>query len=336
MKYFGSSRKKWLLGGVLLVMAGVLGLCGWGVLKWQTLQARVSVSEPQTFHVENGVTWQDVTKELERDSRVPDAQTMQWYARWNDLSLKSGKYILQPDLTVKELIGRFASGPNEREVSLTIPEGSRISEIAGKTSQKLAFSEQEFMETVKGYNVSEYAFIEGPSLQGYLFPDTYRFFPDASPEEVIDTMLATFEKKAAPLVNSSGSLSSYEALILASIVEKEVFREQDKRRAADVFLNRLEEGMKLESDATIEYITRSGRTRSTYSDLEIKSPFNTYQQNGLPPTPITNPGISSIKAVLNPDDTEYRYFLTTPPPEQRTIFAETSEEHQRNVQRYLE
>ncbi len=339
MKYLPSRRKRWLLIGFGLVVGGVLILAAWGGFKWRTLEQSLSSSdEVVNITVENGSNWQAVSQRLEKRGVIPDAQIVRWYVQWRDISLKPGVYAVNSKLTVKELIGRLADGPNREEVRVSIPEGSRILDIAEITSEKLQFTKKEFMDTAKGYDTTGYDFIEGPSLQGYLFPDTYRFFPDASPEKVVDTMLATFEQKALPLLKRTNSdmLSSYEVLILASIVEKEVFREEDRRKAADVFLNRLEQDRKLESDATIEYITRSGRTRSTASDLDIRSPYNTYQNKGLPPTPITNPGTASLKAVTNPADTKYLYFLTTPPPEQRTLFSETSSEHLRKVRTYLD
>jgi len=338
MKHFVNKKRNLIVGGLVICFIGIVSVVGWGYAKFRTLSQPLNASE-QTVSVKvaSGESWQTAVQNLQDRGLISDGQAVMWYVQWRDLSLKPGEYQVPSSLTTKDLVGRLHTGPAREEVRITVPEGARISRVADLTSQKLDFSSQEFMKAAKGFDISEYAFIQGPSIQGYLFPDTYRFFKDASPDNVIDTMLANFNQKAQPLLNTnSTSLSAYEVLILASIVEKEVFRAADRRKAADVFLNRLEKDMKLESDATIEYLTGSGRTRSTYEDLQIESPYNTYQNKGLPPTPITNPGKQSIQAALNPEDTEYLYFLTSPPPEQRTIFAKTGQEHQRNVERYLE
>ena len=144
-----------------------------------------------------------------------------------------------------------------------------------------------------------------------------------------------FQKKALPNLKATDTLSSYQVLILASIVEKEVSIPKDRQLVAGIFLNRLKIEMKLQSDATINFITQSGKSQSSLDDLKIDSPYNTYQIGGLPPGPITNPSVEAIKSIINPTPSDYYFFLTTRDNPPKTIFSKTFEEHSKAKQQYL-
>jgi UPF0755 protein len=170
-----------------------------------------------------------------------------------------------------------------------------------------------------------------------LFPDTYRIFSDAQAEDIIKKLLDNFDRKVtaqmrfdAPKDNSS----FYDALILASIVEREALYDDDRRVIAAIFLNRLKQGIGLQSDATINYVTGKKSPRPTYADLQVNSPYNTYKYRGLPPGPICNPGLTSINAVIYSQPNQYYYFLTD--SEGRAHFGRTYAEHQQNIIKYLE
>ncbi len=173
------------------------------------------------------------------------------------------------------------------------------------------------------------------SLEGYLFPDTYRVWEDEMPKGLIQKQLSTFNERVyerfkdvtlpAPLKNMD------QAIILASIVEKEVPSVSDRKIVAGVFLRRLKEGMALQSDATLGYITHSKRGRATAAELGLDSRYNSYAYPGLPPSPISNPGLSAIEAVFAPTPSTYRYFLTD--KEGKVLYASSFEEHVRNKRR---
>ena len=167
-----------------------------------------------------------------------------------------------------------------------------------------------------------------PSLEGFLFPDTYRFSKDASIKEIVERMLKRFETKNPDLIKNK---DFYKVLTLASILEEEVLP-KDMPTAAGVLWNRLELDMPLQVDATLVY--KLGRPIERTDISSLNSPYNTYRYNGLPPTPISNPGLVSINAALNPQKSNYLYYLSKP-LDKTTIFSETLEEHNLAKAKYL-
>lgn len=180
-------------------------------------------------------------------------------------------------------------------------------------------------------------------LEGYLFPDTYRIYASSTVTEVIEKMLANFDKKLTAEMRAdikSQGRTIYEIITLASIIEKEApidyqtSNDRDARIIAGIFLNRLHIGQGLQSDATLSYIYGDNKPAHTGEELENDSPYNTYKFRGLPPGPICNPGILAIKAAIYPIETKYNYFLT-PKGKDEVVYARTYEEHLQNKYKYL-
>lgn len=255
------------------------------------------------------------------------------------------------------------------EVKVTLIEGWTNTEIFTALEKAGLGSTADFEKAAKDIDRSEYAFLDTvPSkvgLEGYFFPDTYRIAKNATPAEVLDTLLSTFKTrftKAQTAANYTDGyyiipgfetlhlknrvapgLTLHEVVTLASIVEKETGRRgedassdrllEERKTVAGIFLNRLTIGQALQSDATINYITKSGRSSSTLADTEIDSPYNTYKYTGLPPGPIGSPSLSSLSAVLAPIKTNYFYFLHSTSGE--IYYARTFEEHVANKNKYL-
>ena len=170
-------------------------------------------------------------------------------------------------------------------------------------------------------------------LEGYLFPSTYRFFVDATAEDIVKRMLDEMERQMQPIIPviSQGRNSGYtvhEFLTLSSIVQKEVANLSDKKRVAGIFHNRLDIGMPLQSDATVNYFTNKGMPSPTFADIEIEHPYNTYVIEGLPPGPIASPGLLVLEATSNPEEHNYLFFLTS--PDGTAYYGETFEEHVAN------
>lgn len=258
--------------------------------------------------------------------------------------LKPGGYELAPNAPYTEILSQLIRGVPKTEVQVKIIEGWTVTDIEhllvqdfggtatsiqaqiGRSANREAFdpawrTEFSFLKTLPSER----------SLEGYLFPDTYRVWKEQLPEGLVRKQLQTFQSQVAslPLTEKSLPLKSLDEVVrLASVVEKEVATDQDRRLVAGVFLTRLREGMPLQSDATIQYVTQSGRARSTFTDLQIRSDFNTYRKTGLPPAPISNPSLSAIEAVLNPDVRGYRYFLTDKAG--KVYYAKTLAEHAQN------
>lgn len=230
------------------------------------------------------------------------------------------------------------------ETSATVIEGWSVAEIAAYYEKIGLFPKNDFIKATQEFDISEFPLVtpvNPKSLEGYLFPDTYRFTKNSTPEEVISKMLANFSSRLSSLdVTDSeakyNGLSLSEIITLASIIEKESGGEgattgelslQDERNlVASVFYNRMAIGQALESDATVNYATGKSSPGASLKDLEVNSPYNTYKYAGLPPGPICNPSLGSIKAALVPAKSDYYYFLHKQPSGQ-VDFSRTFEEH---------
>lgn len=248
--------------------------------------------------------------------------------------LKPGVYDLNTGMGMGEIIFILVRGPS-REVSITIPEGSNKWEIDSLLAEGEVLAHGELL-----------AFLgkETGDMEGYLFPDTYRFYRNSSPNEVVQKMRQNFDEKAKPLLVRDEK-NFYSNLILASLLEKEVPEYEDRRIVAGVLLKRLKVGMGLQVDATICYTKlkqaeelEKEAPQSCYPfgaiDFKIDSPYNTYLHRGLPPTPIANPGLEAIRAVLDPQGSPFWYYLSDPKTK-KTIFSKTLDEHRENRVKYL-
>lgn len=256
------------------------------------------------------------------------------YARLNRAARqpKVGEYDLLPGMSYQQLARILARGQTRQELTVQIIEGWSIKEVEevltklGVDVRPGDFSAERFER--------EFEFLrdlpKGAALEGYLFPDTYRVWEDELPDGLLRRQLQEFQLKTVGFDEEAKRQrrTLRDVVILASILEKEIGRDEDRAIVAGIFMNRLRIGMRLQSDATLNYITRSGRSRMTASDLENESPYNTYKYAGLPPGPIGNPGKASLDAALYPAKTDYWYFLTD--AEGRTYFARTLEEHRWN------
>ena len=255
-----------------------------------------------------------------------------------DQKLKSGTYVFvtgsDPENVVKQLI----EGPNSDQGKVTIAEGLTLEQTAQQVETSLGISQQDFIDQAKVANyVSDYPFLQsatGETLEGYLYPKTYDISgKEATADTVIRMMLDQYQTEVVDSVDfASGEaaiaeryngyqVDDYDILIIASIIEREALNDDDRYKISSVFYNRLSTDMALQSDATMGYVTGG---EVTADDLQQESPYNTYLNKGLPPTPICTPSIASIKAALAPADTNYYYFWIT---QDEHIFSETYEEH---------
>lgn len=232
-----------------------------------------------------------------------------------------------------------------KENKVTIIEGWRLKDIAADLSKEGIVSEADFLSAADiGNWRGRYEFLNDPkikSLEGFLYPDTYNFFADATASDIIKKLLDEFDYKVTDQMRAdlkSQKRSLYDSVILASILEREISNkpayDSERDIVSGIFLNRLRIGMGLQSDATVNYITGKTSTRPSLSDLAIDSPYNTYKYRGLPPGPINNPSLSSIKSAIYPQVSNYFYFLTD--KSGQAYFAKTYAEHQANIGKYLD
>lgn len=247
-----------------------------------------------------------------------------------DGALQAGEYNFTKAMTVKEIIGKLVRGETAFK-QFTIPEGFTIDQIAALLEEKKLAQASKFKAYAAGY--APYDYISPAAnvkykAEGFLFPDTYRMAAGTSPEQLAGMMASQFDKQFTPAMRQRAAelgLSVREVVILASLVEREAQVAKERPIIAGVFLGRLKLEMPLQSCATIQYILGYPKPELTVADTEIPSPYNTYQNMGLPPGPIASPGLASIQAVLNPADTGYLYFVAN--KDGSHIFSRSYEEH---------
>jgi len=262
--------------------------------------------------------------------------------------LKPGIYELPPS-SIHVVAKTLVEGINREQV-ITIPEGFTIKDISRILQDKgivagasfEAFAARHPAATLK----EQFPFLkevpQRAGLEGYLFPDTYRFFSEATPLAIAQTLLKNFQKKVSPELQELAYRKQkklYEVVTMASLIEKEVVSDHDRRIVSGVLWKRLAHNIPLQVDATVSYIKRQrsiGNGKQAFISLEdtkIDSPYNTYTYIGLPVAPIGNPGLSTIQAALEPTASSYWYYLSA--PDGRTIFSETLQQHNRAKAKYL-
>jgi UPF0755 protein len=322
-------------------------------------KAASQYSRPVRFTIEPGSPARVIGQELQRFGLISDPSLFEAYVRVNALDdkIQAGVYMLDPSMTLREIVEAIQHA-KVASVSVTIPEGWRYEQTAdyltkaGVLSDSAGGDAYRSLAAAGTVDLGQYPFLKdrpaGASLEGYLFPDTYQLPAEgATGGDVLSRQLDTFAARVAPLYaearkNGKTSLSLYEVLTVASIVEREAVVAEERPTIAGVFLNRLLAGIKLDADPTVQYAMgyqpATGQWWKTPVLLEeyssVDSPYNTYLNVGLPPGPIASPGLSSIVAVLNPEQNNYLYFVALPDGSGRHVFAATYEEHQQNVARY--
>ncbi len=319
------------------------------------------------FVVESGESAAAIAERLEEAGLVADATLFRYYLRYYDLDsqLEAGDFSLQATMTIPQ-IAQTLSHATADEIEIRITEGWRFEQTADYLAQNPQFGidPDEFLALARraplpseggqasGTGASElesHSFLAAlppnATLEGYLFPDTYRLPADATAVDLINTMLFNFGNRVTAETQQAaleGGLSLHGAIILASIVEREAQLPEERPVIASVFLNRLAQNIMLEADPTVQYAI--GYQEATgqwwkrpllYTDLEIDSLYNTYRYPGLTPGPIASPGLASLEAVVHPAETNYLFFVVdcTSETAGAHIFAETYEEHQANVAR---
>lgn len=238
--------------------------------------------------------------------------------------ISSGTYLFHEPEDVFSVAKRFAAGDHGIETEkVTLPEGLTIKEMATVLERELStFNADEFLDFSRG-------------KEGYLFPDTYFFFSTATTGEIYFTLVENFEERTADIRASSTLLGKdWSSIVtMASIIEGEAVTKEDRHIVSGILWTRINNGMRLGVDAPFVYIMGKGSLELTQSDLATSSPYNTYRNAGLPPTPINNPGMSALEAALYPSTTPYVYYLSD--KEGKMHYARTFAEHKLNKEKYL-
>jgi len=332
MKPSISSRTILLSAAAIVLLIGVL--LGLGVSSHLSRPAD-RAGKAGVFVVEEGWTLGEVAVELERRGIISSPSLFRLWARIRDAgrSIRAGEYRLGPHMSPVQILDRLTRGAVISH-PVTIPEGYTAEQIAATLEREGLAPRDGFMALFRDRAFMEAHDLPGPTLEGYLYPDTYQFARGVSSRSIAETMVRRFREVMEPLkprVAETG-LSLREVVTLASIVEKETGRSEERALIASVFLNRLERGMRLDSDPTVIYGIDGFDGNLTREHLRTPTPYNTYKMRGLPPGPIANPGEAAIRAVLEPADSDYIYFVSRNDGSHQ--FSRTLSEHNRAVRTY--
>ncbi|WP_405238725.1 endolytic transglycosylase MltG [Lentisalinibacter orientalis] len=329
---------------VIAALAGMLALAValGGTLLWARaeLHRPLALEAPAVVEIPPGTPLARVAAELESRGMLRHPAVLSWYGRLSGEAsrIKAGEYVLQPGLSAAEALAKFVAG-DVRLYSFTIVEGWTTAEAV-----RALQAHEAIVATLGPYEPA--ALLEAVEAaedhpEGLLFPETYHF-PRGSEDVTIlrrayalmqEQLLAAWQSRRDDIPLDS----PYEALILASIIEKETARDDERRRIAGVFTRRLERGMRLQTDPTVIYgLGEDWDGNIRRRDLRTDTPYNTYTRAGLPPTPIALPGRASLDAAVNPAPGEALFFVATGEPDGSHYFSVTREEHEAAVERYLE
>lgn len=347
-------RRIVLIITIILAVTIVL-IGGGGYLYIQSALKPVDSSSKVQKNVEIpiGSSVTGIGERLEQNGIIKDAKVFKYYVKLkNEGGFMAGDYQLSPSMDVPEIVSRLKTGKVLAKASfkIAIPEGKQLKEIAAimakatnqDEAQVLAkLNDKEFIKTLMAkYPDILTNEILNPSimypLEGYLYPATYPFFkPNPSVEEMVTAMLDKTREVLADYTDEAKDkkLSVHQLLTMASLVEEEATEKADRKKISSVFYNRMEKRMPLQTDPTVLYAQGKHKERVVYKDLEVNSPYNTYKNPGLPPGPIANAGKSSIEAALEPEQTDYYYFLAT--ADGTVIFTKTLEEHNQEKAKHI-
>ena len=302
---------------------------------------------PVTFVIEPGETAAEIATRLEEEELVSDAELFRRYVQYHELDagIEAGEFTLRQTMTIPEIAQALQRGQRP-EQTVTIQEGLRLEQIAAEVAEQTDVSEEEFLTLVTtdwrdaGLTFSFLTNLPpDATLEGFLFPETYRLPENPSAVDILTRMLETFDARLSPEMRAAAAsrgLNVYELVTLASIVERESVLDEERSLIAGVYHNRLEGSWFLGACPTVQYALGTPDNwwpQFTLEATEVDSPYNTYHNLDLPPGPICSPGLASIQASAYPSETDYFFFLADCSKEDGShLFAVTQDEHNANYQ----
>jgi UPF0755 protein len=293
-------------------------------------------SLPTQIRVEQGDSLTTVVRKLRDQKIISNGLFFSLWARLNgaDKKIHQGLYRFEPNVTPREVLDRLVSGKGIFQ-TVTIPEGLTVKEIAALLEKMQIANKEKFLVAAADPNLLAGLGLQDKGMEGYLFPSTYNFVPETPERDILLTMAEQFRKVLQPLLDQrdgASGLTTHEILILASIIEKETGVEAERPLISAVFHNRLKHQMPLQSDPTVIYGLKDFNGNLTRKDLNDPNSYNTYRITALPPGPICNPSLSSIRAALHPAEVPYLYFVSK--NDGTHLFSETIEAHNHAVKTY--
>ncbi|WP_409341587.1 endolytic transglycosylase MltG [Paenibacillus sp. MBLB4367] len=318
---------------------------------WNGLQPVSASDQPVRIAIPTGTSTNEIAAKLEEQGMIKNSTLFVYYLRYQKQGsrFQAGEYEMKPGMTLDEIIEKLNEGETVKEevVRFTIPEGFTVRQIAERLGEQGLVDAEGFLKmTNEKHTLPNNWVADIPDqpdiayrLEGYLFPETYEMKKGSTAEDILKRLVSEWDRKLNELPSGwpdqmkQRGLTFHQLLTIASLIEREVVLEQERPVVAGVIYNRLDKKMPLQIDATVQYALGKPKERLLEKDLFVESPYNTYAHDGLPPGPIASPSLSSVKAALYPEKTNYLFYVTKKDGSQGHLFAETFDEHKKNIER---
>lgn len=346
MKYF-------MIALLLMVIIG--GFFTWNYIKSETQPVDTAQTELVSFEIEQGASVKDVSKALEKEGIIRNSKLFNFYLKFKNVSgFKSGLYHVSKSMTLDEIIAELSGAgkdKNQNATKVLIREGEQLTDIAKEVEKSTKYSAEDFMAKVQDEDFLRYLVQKFPKLltqsfngyqvkyvlEGYLYPATYDMNDSKTLQMLITEMVAKTDEVMSKYYDKilKSDYTLQQILALASLIEKEGTKLEDRKKISSVFHNRIKENMKLQTDVSVQYALGEHKESLSLSDLEVDSPYNLYQNYGVGPGPYNSPSEDSIVAALEPEKTDYLYFLADIHTKE-IYYAKTYEEHLELKAKYID
>ena len=339
----------------LLVIVLVGGFFTWNYIKGETQPVDTAQTELVAFEIEQGASVKEVSKALEKEGIIRNSKLFNFYLKFKNVSgFKSGLYHVSKSMTLDEIIAELSGQGKDKDQNATkvlIREGEQLTEIAKEVEKSTKYSAEDFMAKVQDEDFLRYLVQKFPKLltqsyngyqvkyvlEGYLFPATYDMNDSKTLQMLITEMVAKTDEVMSKYYDKilASDYTLQEIMALASLIEKEGTKLEDRKKISSVFHNRIKENMKLQTDVSVQYALGEHKEALSLEDLEVDSPYNLYQNYGVGPGPYNSPSEDSIVAALEPEKTDYLYFLADIHTKE-IYYAKTYEEHLELKAKYID
>ena len=339
----------------LLVIVLVGGFFTWNYIKGETQPVDTAQTELVSFEIEQGASVKEVTKALEKEGIIRNSKLFNFYLKFKNVSgFKSGLYHVSKSMTLDEIIAELSGQGKDKDQNATkvlIREGEQLTEIAKEVEKSTKYSAEDFMAKVQDEDFLRYLVQKFPKLltqsyngyqvkyvlEGYLFPATYDMNDSKTLQMLITEMVAKTDEVMSKYYDKilASDYTLQEIMAMASLIEKEGSKLEDRKKISSVFHNRIKENMKLQTDVSVQYALGEHKEALSLEDLEVDSPYNLYQNYGVGPGPYNSPSEDAIVAALEPEKTDYLYFLADIHTKE-IYYAKTYEEHLELKAKYID
>ena len=339
----------------LLVIVIIGGFFTWNYIKSETQPVDTAQTELVSFEIEQGASVKEVSKALEKEGIIRNSKLFNFYLKFKNVSgFKSGLYHVSKSMTLDEIIAELSGAGKDKDQNATkvlIREGEQLTDIAKEVEKSTKYSAEDFMAKVQDEDFLRYLVQKFPKLltqsyngyqvkyvlEGYLFPATYDMNDSKTLQMLITEMVAKTDEVMSKYYDKilESDYTLQETMALASLIEKEGTKLEDRKKISSVFHNRIKENMKLQTDVSVQYALGEHKESLSLTDLEVDSPYNLYQNYGVGPGPYNSPSEDAIVAALEPANTDYLYFLADIHTKE-IYYAKTYEEHLELKAKYID